>query len=95
MDPISPNGKAVLTLKSGTGLAAAVLTMITTTTLPALYAAGVAVPAWIPVVLGAALGTCIIVAQWSGGLRTKRPKKGAASPIPGTVPAPVPPEVKP
>lgn len=90
MEPVSPNGKAVLTLKSGTGLVAAILTMVTTTTLPALVAAGVAVPVWIPVALGGLLGACIIVAQWSGGLRKKRT---SANP-PGLVAVNVPPEKK-
>ena len=86
----SPNGKAVLTLKRGTGIAAAIVTLLTTTTLPALVAAGVAVPAWVPIALGAVLGALVIVGQYSGGLRTKRAKVNP----PGVVAVNVPPEVK-
>lgn len=86
----SPNGKAVLTLKRWTTAAAAIITLATTTTLPALYAAGVHVPAWVPVAMGFLLGVTVIVGQMSGGTRTKRNLK----PV-GTVPNPVAPEVKP
>jgi hypothetical protein len=87
----SPNGKAVLTLKKKSGLAAAILTMVTTTTLPSLYAAGIAVPVWVPIALGALLGACVIVGQWGSGVRVKRTKTNA----PGLVAVNVPPEAKP
>ncbi len=87
----SPNGKAVLTLKKWTSVGAAIITLGTTTTLPALVAAGVYVPAWIPIALGFLLGVTVILGQLSGGARTKRTKTDA----PGVVAVDVPAEVKP
>lgn len=90
-EPISPNGRAVLTLKGPLGLALAIVTLVSSNTLPALAAAQIVVPVWVPIILGNITGILMIIGQYSGGLRTEKPKKPKTG-IPGTVPAPVPPE---
>lgn len=93
-EQVSSNGKAILTLKGPLGIALAIFTMISGNTLPALAAAQILVPVWIPIVFANITSILLIVGQMSGGLRTKRPKKAAAPLILGTVPVPVPPETK-
>ncbi len=95
MNEISPNGKAVLTLKGPLGLVLAIITLISGNTLPALTAAGVGVPVWVPIIVANVTAILMIVGQYSGGLRTQRPKKAAAPVVPGVVAVNVPPEVKP
>ena len=67
----SPTGKALFTISPVLGYVFAALTVVTSVTLPAMTAGGVAVPAWVPILCGSINAMLLSVAVLGAGARTK------------------------
>lgn len=68
---VSPTGEALFTISPTLGYVGAVIGVLTGTTLPALIAAGIAVPVWVPIVVGSVQSLLLVVALLGPGARKK------------------------